>query len=628
MLYLCCASYAQVDVTKYASEDLFAIQPVVSQNYLEEPDGEVKIDEGEESASFFELEVQEGLDLWSSGELVDALYKFQQLKQLYEVPFIGYYLGIIHFERDELDKAVDEFDETLAKEPMFLEAKYMLGMVSLELKDVKEARQIFKSLLDVPAYEAFGHYGMGQYFLQNSQPYQAMGSFKRCIEVDDGFVQAYKPLISLQIWSGKAKTARKTIEAATLVNPEWQEGIMIRGMLALLADGNLAQFEEDVNTLIELDPSNYHYLSIKGFLQTELGNYHEAVRLFRDAVNLEVDSVRTGEFQFSSKFRKEESVQRSLNYYFDHYEMDQQARLLLDRGICLLMSDAKDRALQYFDSALSMEEHPATYLFKGSVLRDFGNKSQSLVEFSKSFELDSTNWVALSYRAEQYMELWDEQAAYSDYTQLIKLRPRLKEGYKNRGIILLKNRHYSNAYRDFSMAVAIDNSDYDLFFDRAIAAMNLSDYGQAETDLKFLLDKKSKDAEAYYLLHECRLKSADSTMAIQYLDSASKYTKFKDSYHTELFELAKDQGRQNLCLKAHDRLVRNNPSEYDHLLNRAKYLLEIGEDRLAAEDLKKYIKRQKYSGEAHYLLANVYKQMGDGKASEKHLKKAKELGFP
>ena len=615
---------AQVDITKYASDDLFSVKPVITQEYLEENQKTKEKD----FTSLVELEVNQGLEHWSAGQYDDALDIFTQLADEYKEGIFYYYLGAISYDRKRFEEAAEYLNEALWKEPLMLEASYLLGLVSMAEGDTKAAKTRFKKLTDVPSYEPMGHNGLALLAMNKGNFKGAVFKFKKVIDLDSTFLEAYPPVISYYLVYGRMKSARKLIEQALRADPEWQEGIIIRGMISVLQDEKTDQFEKDINTLIKLDPYNYHYYSIKGFLQMELGNYHDAVKLFHKALNLELDSTRIGEFKFSSKMRRDEPMQRALNYYFEHDDIQPAVRRHLDKGICELLLDNRKKGLAFLDSANSIEDHATTYMFIGSAMKVMWGKEKEMVNaYAKAVELDSMNWRAYSYRAEGYMELKEHQKAYEDFSQVVVLQPKLKEGYKNRGTILLTYGNYQLAYKDFSVALAIDDSDYDVFFNRALASLNMGAYQQSISDLHYILSHKPKDGEAYYLLKVCSQYQGDTLQSLQYLDSASQYLKYKTGYHQELLELAMQYSKTELCLAAHNRLVKYNSYNYQHRLNRAKFLYETGEYAKAVADLEKYIKKKKDCGEGHFYLGSALQQQGDLKSSKKHFRKAEKLGY-
>lgn len=292
------------------------------------------------------------------------------------------------------------------------------------------------------------------------------------------------------------------------------------------------------------------------------------------------------------------------------------------------MVDNKRVALKYLDSANVIAENAVTYMFIGAAkITMYGNADNYIYPFTKAIELDSSNWIAYSYRGDGYHSKKDVQSAFDDYSKVIEIRPKAKEGYKNRGIILLQHGYYQQAYKDFSKALAIDMTDYDLFFNRAVAAMNLNAISNAISDLTHILESKDGDGEAHYLMHSCYLLEGDSSNALVQLDSASKFSKYKRDYHLELIELATIQSRPDICLEAHNRLVKYSYFDYKYRLQRAKFLYETGNYEQAIDDLKKYLSRSKDCSEGNYYLACAFEKSGDLKSSSKYFKKAERLGY-
>jgi len=404
-------AYSQIDITKYASKELFEVKPIISQEQIEED----QVEE-EEYSSQFDFDLKKGIDFWSNGDYDDAAFQFEELlSENPEVTLLHYYLGWVNYERDRNEAAKDHFATTLRQSPLFLEAKYMLGILAVEDKEMSEARTYLKPLIEVPKYAAYGHHGLGLVALYEGSVQRAYRNFKKSTEADSSFLEAYIPMINIDLFYNDIRRARKVVEKGLRADKDWQQGIIIRGIISLLQDENTFQFERDIDRLLELDPSNYHYHSIKGFLEIELANYSSAIKLFRTAYNLEVDSARKGEFKFSSSLKRDEAIQRSLNYYDENYDMDQSARDFLEKGICDLISGDKIEALEAFDQALTFEDNAVINTFKGTTQKTMSGRNQLVIrDYTTAIEQDSTNWVALSYRAEAHRINEDPQAAYND----------------------------------------------------------------------------------------------------------------------------------------------------------------------------------------------------------------------
>jgi tetratricopeptide (TPR) repeat protein len=615
--------FSQINISKYASEELFSSKPIITEDYIE------KIEQEKSVENYIEIDIQKGIELWNSGEADDAIQHFESLFNQYHLFIAKYYNGLIEFGRSNYGEARFYFQETLDEEPLFLEAKYMLGMVDLYEDDFSSAKKHFKTIEKVDDYKALAYNGLGYLHLRNGNPYAALSFFNKCIKANPTFQDSYIPLVNLNFLFGNYKKARSLIEQALTYYENWQQGIMIRAILALLADEDMDQFERDIDHLLELDPKNYHFYSIKGFLNVELGLYSEAVAMFHYAYNLELDTVQTGEYKFNSKMEREASIKRALNYYFENTPKNDTVKNLIERGICELMIENKNESILYLDSANSIEKSAPSYLFQGSIYRSkFGQESKAIESYSSAIRLDSTNWISFYHRGELLLKTGKHQEAFDDFSTMIKLQPNMKFGYKNRGNILLEYGYFQLAYRDYSYAISIDPTDYDSFFNRSISAKELGYHRDAINDLKFVVAAKKRDGEAYYEIYENYFLSGDSTAALQNLDSASKYSKYNKKYHEDLYEFARSVNNKELMLNALNRLVRYFSNEPEYRLKRARFYFEEKKYYLLAEDIRQLHKRNKESGESYYMLSKALSNIeGNDKNAKKYLLKSQKLGY-
>ena len=181
---------AQVDITKYASDDLFSVKPLITQEYLEENQ-----EEESEFSSLVEMEIDQGMDYWNNGQYDDALDIFSQLADEYQEGIFYYYLGVISYERERYQEANEHLNEALRKEPLLLETTYILGMVALAENDTRKAKTYFKKLTEVPLYESSGQNGLALVAWNTGNVATAITKFKKCIDLDSTFLEAYPPLV-------------------------------------------------------------------------------------------------------------------------------------------------------------------------------------------------------------------------------------------------------------------------------------------------------------------------------------------------------------------------------------------------------------------------------------------------
>ena len=114
---------------------------------------------------------------------------------------------------------------------------------------------------------------------------------------------------------------------------------------------------------------------------------------------------------------------------------------------------------------------------------------------------------------------------------------------------------------------------------------------------------------------------------IYYLDSASKFIKYKESYHLELLEIANKLDKQEVADITRDRLVKYFPFKVIYRLERGKQYYKSKKFKDAKSDLESIIINNKKHAEAHYYLDKTLIALGYDKRGEKELIKASKLGF-
>ncbi len=628
--------YGQVDVRNYATDDLFKIKPVVDQSTF-------TVEKETEKQSYLEVEFEKGLNYLENNEIEEALFHFSHLHDEYpEVELFPFYIGNIHYQEGQYEKAKEAYNETLVINSLFLEARYMLGLVYIAQQKLKEAKDLFEILSGVPNYETVGTYGLALTHIEKGWYLRAYKLMKKCIEYDSTFTDVYPYIVNYDLAYDNIRSALRILNEGVENNPEWEQGIMMRAIVSAMESNSIEQFEEDIKRLQLIDPTNYNYLAIHGFLLKELGKYSEAVKAFYEAISLE-ENQSEKKYKFESKMAIKDSYLKALRYYFEHYGMDIEQRNYLDKAICELMIDNKKEAIKLLDSASSHSNNSVISTFKGVVLLEQSRNLQAIEQLSQAFEIDTLNWTALHYRSETLLQERNFQKALEDLNILVKLNPYLMEAYKNRAEIYSLSGYHKRAYLDYARAMAIDPDNYDMIYNRAVTSFKMKFYEESLKDLQMILNVKN-DGYAYYLKYQCEMTLGDTTDAVSSLDSASKYIKYEYKIHNELLDLASKMQIPESQINAHNRLVKYYPYKLKYKLNRAKYHYFKSDVEEAQKELEKLIKERRnisdyifvgstqdndelIFAEAYYYLGIIESETGDQNVANRHFKKAEKLGF-
>ena len=624
MIFLVHLSRAQVDMTNYIGDDLFKVEANVNKTYTttkEETEGEL----------FYKENIQKGIEYWKNGELDEAIDYFNQQATFYEeIPHFYYFLGALNYEKRNYEEAIQNCVKTLSLDPLFLDAKYILGLAQVMKGEKKKGKSIMLELSKTPDYQASGFHGLAIIASQEQNYYRTVQMYEKCIKADSSYQEAYLPLAYLYTaYLGQIRRANRLLDRAVALDFTWQEARITRAIFAAYEDKNLNQFRADISVLLQQDPKNYHYHAIQGYLSQELKDYANAVASFREAMNLEVGKSKVA-YKFKSKLTRNKSLKAIVNYYFENKTaLQSTTQAHIDQGICSFISKKYEHALNQFDSALTVESHSLIYCLKALVLEMRWTVDQDAIFdlYKHAIEEDSLNHIAYLNRGNLLFSKEHYQAALHDFNKLVSIQPKSVIGYKNRGILLLRTSNYVHAYRDFSTAIALTKDDSDLFFNRGTAAFYAKYYTNAVTDFKEVINAYSEDEDAYYMIAQCNLQLKDTSNYIIHLDSASKFGKYEKKYHLELLNIAKQQELEETILAAQNRLVRYFPYYEEYILDRAKHYLKKEDYQKAKSDLVRLIKRKKKHAEAHHLLGECLLKLGDQKKGEHELEKAKKLGY-
>ena len=613
--------FGQVDLTKYANQDLFEIKPVIDKEVLSDV-------ENQNYESDFEYRVNKAIDLLQNNQPEQALSIFNEMTRLVpEEPTFHYFLGLTYYMTDSIQFAIEKLQRAIELNPIYYEADYLLAMIMLDEAMYDDCAPLFKKLIESEEYTSLGWYGKGMLEASLGRPFKSKSAFNNSIKNNPTFAASYFPLAIIELYQGNIKRTLKHLNTAIELDSTWQEPLISRGLVSLLIDENTTQFEKDIETLMMLDPNNYHYRSIKGFLEIQNADYASALDHFRSALNMKVDTSNAGSYKFSTKLQRDKDLRYILNYYLEHkYKLETEFIRLMDIGVCEFIEERFDTSLKYVDSLIAQQDHPIIYFLEGLNYENKYNDGKAIDSYTSVVKRDPNNVYAFKKRCDLHLNLGDHDLALRDINKVIELEPKKKYGYKSRGSQYLNSNEFAKAYRDFTRCLYYDSTDLDVFFNRAICASRLKYYQESNKDLTYLLEIDSSDAEAYFLKASNYFETEQYSRSLSEIDNALKYKDAMDYYELKgkvLFMQGDYRKAVNLYETAYGKYSFHR--QFQFFKGYANYMLENYSD--AQGDLKKYLKAVPDDGEGHYYLGQGYQKLGKQKLASKHLQMAKKLGF-
>ena len=101
-------------------------------------------------------------------------------------------------------------------------------------------------------------------------------------------------------------------------------------------------------------------------------------------------------------------------------------------------------------------------------------------------------------RAVAYQDKGEHDKAIGDYTEALRLEPKLTDAYYNRGIAYRKKGKHDKAIADFTEAIRLRPQDAEAYRNRGTTYWRKGDYDKAFADYTEAIRLNPEDAEAYH----------------------------------------------------------------------------------------------------------------------------------
>ena len=111
----------------------------------------------------------------------------------------------------------------------------------------------------------------------------------------------------------------------------------------------------------------------------------------------------------------------------------------------------------------------------------------------------SENPTYYFYRAHAFAASSDLSKAIKDYSQTIRLAPKLSEPYNYRGGLFFLKGEYDQSIADFTRSIVRNDKVPGVYFDRAKAYVAVEDHTKALADCDEAIDLNTEYVEAVFL---------------------------------------------------------------------------------------------------------------------------------
>jgi tetratricopeptide (TPR) repeat protein len=302
------------------------------------------------------------------------------------------------------------------------------------------------------------------------------------------FSEAEIKAVAIQkIESGERSLAKALLTGWLLDHPFDPEGYWYRAQIHEY-EKLFQEAHEDYSSMLHLEPRNREGRIARGRVGLKLKQYQSAKEDFEASLTLAPGKPTTVIYGQSTKdlSASENLTDQSENPADIYYQL----------GLCSIGLEEYDQAILFLDSAINLHPtEPDFFVEKALAIQKLGDEALALATYQKALNLNPNHFlarqrIALFGNDEAMLELEELNNSILEY-------PDNPETYLHRGLLLLKNKCYKEAYSDFDTVLLMDPEDTQTMVYRGKASSLLENWEAAQADFSQVIAIDPTYVEAY-----------------------------------------------------------------------------------------------------------------------------------
>lgn len=379
-----------------------------------------------------------------------------------------------------LEAAAEDYQAAIDLLPTDLELYLLRGESLLQAERHGAALECFQQAIDLDVQCGAAFIGRGRAFAARGEPEAAVRELTKAIRLEPRSAAAYAARGEASLSLGEYKAAAEDLTRAA----KWGPPSELPRLRRLRAEA-LAQMENyqpalaDLTAYLEQFPDDVEARAHRGFVQSELGRWEEAI----DDISRAIRSAPERADEFTRLGRT--CSQKAIDHFTRLIETEPRAEWFRKRALAFEFHEDSRRALSDYNAALKLDPQLATCLARRAALLEMSG---------------------------------DHARAIEDYTRLIELEQQVAEAFFRRGCCFQARNNPPKAERDFSKALELDPERGDYLLARGRFYTRIGRLQDAEADLSRALQLNDGLAEAWIARGAARGASGERESGLADLD--------------------------------------------------------------------------------------------------------------
>ena len=469
--------------------------------------------------------------LSTSGRVQEAINQAQKALVNYpDSPSLHYQLGILHKARNELDRAIEEFQNALELNPDHLLSLEQLTSIYIGLEFYQNAEPYVKHWIKIDPDNPVAHYNLAWCYIPSNDFKDAVEPLKTSVRLDPRNTRTLNEYGNVLRELGDDALAENIFRRALSLDPVAANPRLNLAMI-YLADAKPGKAEEAIDPLTKSHQGEWNVLAVSSLVHARIGKFEEAARESEDALKTQPDNplafiplvARSEVLANSGKGDEaidllEEAQTRDPDNVYVLQELSETYAALgkLDEAVALAREAKKrnpdrratDELLMYSLAKQGRLEEAVAILDQ---LKDLSRKERDSME-GRIYEKSGNFSRAMAY-----------------YQSLLKKNPFYEEIHFRLGEIYLERGNSKEAIKHFFAVVDQNSGNFEARYLLARSLLAKKKYKQALIEARLLLklsngsEKRARGIIAMALYREKKYK--ESLEAFQEADEANSLDK-------------------------------------------------------------------------------------------------------
>ncbi|RAL24956.1 hypothetical protein DL240_01735 [Lujinxingia litoralis] len=396
-----------------------------------------------------------GLEQWN-----EAILKLEDgEKEFPEDARFPFYLGRLNMQRGTFYEARRAFERAVEIDPSLLTAQAALAQLAWRIdSDVARGEEHVRAIIERPeGIDAAIASQVADYYRLSERRALARQWNEEALKLDPNFWNARLNLSRLLLEDGESDKALTLLERAR------SEGIQDIRLSAYLADAyrQAGQFDravDEINKVIEQEPSNEEYIFIRGRIYFDRGNYETAREDFNKAYELNPRYHDAYFFVGRTALAEEDfnTAKRIFGHVLDYQPNHGEYHYYMGRTFETEGSDAQ--ALAQYQRATTVDpaygvKNPEIYVRRGLMLARTGSTRAGKSDILRALELRPDMLQAQLAMGEANFREQNYPGAIEHYTRALQNSPENPDAQYQLGMALIYEGQRERGARHLQLAI-------------------------------------------------------------------------------------------------------------------------------------------------------------------------------